>query len=104
MNNMRLCFLLTILTFAYTAQCTGQSIPSTQNRPSDSAFLYNYKILDSISINSILDTSKSCKEAVLLMEKYTSIMATKLDTYFGKILFTRNDLMKWKYWHDKSKY
>ncbi|PUZ19486.1 hypothetical protein GA0116948_1328 [Chitinophaga costaii] len=83
--------------------CNGQQSSMKKNNNFDSAFKYNYTILDSIAKTIFFDTSATCKNAIEFMEKTTAIKASKDGNYFGAILFTQKDLDKWKKWYDKNK-
>jgi hypothetical protein len=70
----------------------------------DSSNLHSYyfKVLDSIIANNPFDTSILCQKAIKFMENQTGIKASFDGNYFGKMLFTRKDLIVWKEWYNKN--
>ena len=88
---------------AYLVSCNGKQRIVNKSIEFESIFIINYNILDSISKRNIFDTSQICKGAIKFMEKASSIKPSTNGNYFGKILFTRKDLIKWKDWYDKNK-
>lgn|SRR6185369_2389380 len=90
-----------ILFFIVILACNSKQNASLEKKnQSDSAFKYNYAVLDSIAKNNFFDTSVRCKNAIEFMEKTTGIKANGDGNYFGQMLFTRKDLEKWKEWLD----
>ena len=69
----------------------------------DSSFQYHFHILDSIAGLGYRDQTLRAQESIYFMEEYTQIDGEADGTFFGKLYFTSNDLMKWKTWYEVNK-
>ena len=66
------------------------------------SFRHHFKILDSISKATTIDTLSNCQRSIQFMEENTGIEASTDANYFGRFACTKNDLANWHKWYQEN--
>jgi hypothetical protein len=65
-------------------------------------FQYHFNVLDSVAFLNKSDTIACCFNSIYFMETNTKINGEISGNYFGKLFFTKNDLLKWHAWYNNK--
>ena len=86
------------------SSCKAQKGIIPINHETDSLFIKNFRVLDSVANASPHDTIYYCCIAPInFMELSTNLDADAPGTFVGKMYFTRKNLIAWHNWYNKHR-